>query len=307
MTNIEQLKNMYESIKNSLNTKTTNASYKDYLKTEVGKSYLVRIIPNVKNPEDTFFHYRHHGFTSYSTGQYVDGFCPGTLEERCPICEYRLKLYKKGDDSSRDTAFSIRTHEKHLANVYVIDDPSNPENNGTIKVLRFGKSLHNKILRATIGDDADEFGYKIYDLSDKGCNFKITVDTASESGRKFTNYNDSRFTSPGAIPGMTKEKMMEVYDNIFDLRNMVEIKSTKEMDEILSRHILCTHREEETPPKENPRLEKSTIKSEKMEQDTFLSDDDTNEGEETSSQKSCVDDIDEKIKDLLDGLDDLPF
>lgn len=228
------IKSMFESIKASLNVQNPagNAAFRNFLKMEVDKIYLVRFIPNIADPKATFFHYSHHGFTSLSTGQYVDATCPRSFGERCVICEARFKLYKTKKEDDKELAYAIRAHDKHLANIYVVSDPTNSENEGQVKILRFGKRIYDKVLSATEGDDADEFGSRVYDLSENGCNFKIKVETASEGNRKYINYNNSRFTSPGAVPNMTPEKLQEVYAGIFDLTKIVEMKTEAELNDI---------------------------------------------------------------------------
>ena len=54
--------------------------------------------------------------------------------------------------------------EKWLVNVYVVNDPVNPENNGKVKILRYGKQIHNIIMDAIEGEDAADLGPRIFDL-----------------------------------------------------------------------------------------------------------------------------------------------
>lgn len=294
---VTDIKSMFESIKASLNVeKAGNSFFRDFLKMETGKTYLVRFLPNIKDPKSTFFHYSHHGFTSLSTGQYVDATCPRSFGERCPICEERFKLYKTKKEEDRNLAYMIRTHDKHLVNVYVINDPTTADNEGQVKILRFGKRIYDKITDATEGDDADEFGERVYDLSENGCNFKIKVETSSENNRKFTNYNNSRFTAPCAIPNMTPEKVQEIYKGIFDLTKILEMKSEDELKNILKTHVFC---ENANKPTEVP-LSKSTTKQ--------TTPTETEEVEDVPVEKPTakVDSPEnDKMKQLLDGLDSL--
>jgi len=63
MSNID-IVSMFDSIKESLNNeKGATGAYRNILKFTPGNTYLVRIIPNIKDPKETFFHYFHHGFT----------------------------------------------------------------------------------------------------------------------------------------------------------------------------------------------------------------------------------------------------
>ena len=161
--------NLFESIKEALNKKTTseNANYKDFLKLEVGNSYVVRLVPNLNAPERTMYHYYHHIWKSVITTQLVSVLCPNTYGETCPIDEYRSKIYNTKNEAEIERIRPIRR------NVFVVKDPTNPENQGQMKVLRFGKQLYNVISAAISGDDSDEFGSKVFDLSENGCSLRI--------------------------------------------------------------------------------------------------------------------------------------
>lgn len=299
---------MFDSIKGSLsndNKSTGNGGNQNIMRLKPGNTYLVRLIPNIKNPAETFLNYSHHGWTSTSTGQYVDALCPRTFGERCLLCEERFKLYKKadGDKSSRYYKLftMLRDHEKSLVNVYVVNDPTNEDNNGTVKVLRLSKTLKAKVDLAVTGDDADEFGSKVFDLSDEGCNFKIVVETTQDGKNTFQNYNNSRFTSSSAIPNMTKAKIKEVYESIFDLNTFIERKSTEELKQMLIEHVYG----EDVPPVSSntkPGLDFSKFsKSAEVEDEDEEEDEPKQKSVETKkssgSKKS-------KIDELLEGLDD---
>lgn len=294
------IKSMFESIKDSLKDEPKNGGggFRNILRLQQGNSYLVRLIPNITEPKSTFFHYFHHGWTSNATGQYVDKICPTTFGDRCPICEERFKLYKKGSERDKDLARQIRRLEKHLVNVYVVDDPTNEENNGSTKILRFGVRIKEKFDMAIEGDDADEFGAKVFDLTDNGCNFKIKVESSSEGNRKFTNYNNSRFTGSGAIPGLTPDGIQEIYEGTFDLTEQIEGSTTDDLKAMLKTHLYEDNTEEsggvddavaeavkavteqaEEPPKPKKKTPKASA--------------------------SAGGDNDDKIKDLLAGLDEV--
>ena len=53
---------MFESIKSALTKETAGSSnkQKDFLRTEVGNTYTVRLLPNMKDPTKTFLHYYSH-------------------------------------------------------------------------------------------------------------------------------------------------------------------------------------------------------------------------------------------------------
>ena len=227
--------NLFESIKEALNKKSTGdgGSFKDFMKLEIGKTYLVRLIPNLTNPERTLFHYYHHLWNSVVTNELVSCLCPATYGERCPIDEYRSKIYRNQDKAEIERIKPIKRNENWLANVYVIKDPTNPDNQGQTKILRFGKQLDKIITSAISGDDADDLGAKIFDLSEKGCNLRIKVET-NEGG--YPTYVASKFTSPSPLEG--NPDIDEIYSSIKSLDNIFEHKSYEEIAKALNVHFL---------------------------------------------------------------------
>lgn len=297
MSNID-VKSMFESIKDSLKKeKETSNSFKDILKLVTGNSYIVRLIPNIKDPKETIFHYYHHGWTSNETGQYIDAICPTTWGERCIICEERFKLWKTGDEKNKALASLIRRLEKHYVNVYVINDPVEDKNNNTVKILRMGIRLYEKVQSAIEGDDADEFGSRVFDLTEAGCNLKIKVESSQDGNKKFTNYNNSRFTTSSAIPGMTSEKIQEIYENIYNLPNYVERKTTDDLKEMLRIHVFGDKKTAVVNP--------TTVETAVKEATTVTKNNTSVVEKETKSTKAKNEKTsnDDKIKELLNGLD----
>ena len=157
---------MFESIKSALTKENTSGSnkQKDFLRTEPGNTYTVRLLPNLKDPTKTFLHYYSHGWNSFSTGQLITLVSPTTWNERDPIAEERYRVLRNGTETEKEKAKAIVRTERWLVNCYVVNDPVNEENNNKIKVLRFGRQLHKIIKEAMEGEDADELGARIFDL-----------------------------------------------------------------------------------------------------------------------------------------------
>lgn len=283
---------MFDQIRDSLKTekKAGNQNFKDIMKFVVGNTYLVRLVPNIKDPNRTFYHYFSHGWSSMATGQYMSGLCPSTHGGACPIDNERFKIWKTGTEQEKEAAKVIKRKENWMVNAFVVNDPVTPENNGKVMILRYGAQL-NKIIDAAInGDDVDEFGSKIFDLTEKGCNLRIKVESNAEGKRSWPTYASSKFLSASEIPGMTGEKIEEVYSQLHDLEKMETPKTTEQLQEMLDIHFYG-----KVKPAKSESANGQTKQPTDAEDDDFdLSPSSLNQESDTSADSA----IDELLKDL---------
>ena len=173
---------------------------------------------------------------------------------------------------------AVRRLEKWLVNVYVIDDPVNPDNNGKVKILRYGKQLQKIITEAIEGEDAEEFGPRIFDLGSDGVNFKIKVEQQGD----FPTYVSSRFTSAGKVD-LSEDQQKDIYEGAFDLTEVFTLKSYDELKDMLNEHYYC--RTEDSTPETSAPVPADTTPAEP-------------EPVAVSSNDNIEEDIDDLLKDL---------
>lgn len=278
---------MFESIKNALQKNAQQgSSYKDILKTEVGNSYLVRLLPNIKDPSKSFFHYYSVGWTSFATGQYITYLSPATFGERDPVLEakYRILRNDNEDEELKKKASSVLRTEKWLVNAYVVKDPKTPEHDGKIMVVRYGKQLHKIIMDAIEGEGSEDFGPRIFDLSSNGCNFLIKVEKQGD----YPTYVSSKFSMPKPIEGLDDSKIDNIYNNTIDLTSVLPVKSFDEIQELLNEHFYCTTESEDKPSTSYNESSSSVVDAPKK---------------STAADDDIIDE--NKVNELLKGLDDL--
>jgi len=234
---------MFESIKGALtkNNESSSSKIKDYLRTEAGNTYTVRLLPNVKDAAKTFFHYYSYGWNSLTTGQLVTAVSPTTWNQRDPIAEERYRVLRNGTEKEKEKALAIKRRENWLVNVYVVNDPVNSENNGKVKIVRFGRQLHKIIMDAIEGEESAELGARIFDLSPKGCNLRIKVEKQGD----YPTYVSSKFSTPKEIEGLDEDGYNKIYNSAFDLESYVSVKSYDELKNILDEHYHGTKDVEE--------------------------------------------------------------
>jgi len=292
---------MFASIKDALTKEGSSNKTADILRTKPGNSYEVRLLPNVEDPSKTFYHYFSHGWTSFSTGQYVTALSPMTWGDRDPISEYRMKIFRSGTAEEKAKSDSIFRRENWLVNAYVVNDPDDPENNDTVKILRFGKQLHKIMMEGITGEDSDQFGERIFDLSENGCTFRVRCEKQGD----YPTYVSSKFLMPAAIPGMTETRAKEMYDNCHVLDETFRSKTYEELKQMLDEHFHCidpSTTESVAAPVSisKPSTDKDLDEEVPM---SFNKPEQKQQPEVDSTEDSELED--DKVKQLLAGLDDV--
>ena len=233
MFNINEL---FEEVRSSINsTDTTDAIWKEKLKFEAGKDYVVRLIPFVKEGREGFkkslYHYIRYSWQD-PAGKWVNVISPRTWNEQCPIADYSKRVKFKGSKAEQDEMKErLSYREGAYANVYVIKDPTNPENEGKVKILDMGKKLYD-IIKSALDGELDKswteqarkyspdktievnVGKKVYDLSPEGVNLTIHV-RKNQFG--LNSYDTSEFTLSDTDLGKTDSELQEIYQACHDL------------------------------------------------------------------------------------------
>jgi hypothetical protein len=189
-----------------------------------------------------------------------------------------------------------------MVNVYVVSDPENPENEGKVKILRYGKELAKIIESALEGDDVDEFGVeKVFDVAE-GSTLRIKCESRVGSGRgakQMVTYASSKFLAPSKLE-LSEAQVEEVFNSVHDLKAVNKQTTPAEMQRLLDEHFfnLTTGSvEEETNDDEYSSIRNeaptSTKRTETSIETSFESKTDINETDETT---------DEALKKLLADL-----
>lgn len=86
----------------------------DYIKLKEGRNKL-RIIPGVGDMEDFFWQQASRHYIPDTKQSF---FCPDfTIDEPCPICEFRQEMYNAGDNASKELAQSLKATRRYWMNV----------------------------------------------------------------------------------------------------------------------------------------------------------------------------------------------
>lgn len=141
----------------------------DFVKLAPGNKYRFRLVnfEDERSPKDPDYRdimfvekYEHSGKDENGKSHKV--ICPTTFDsspngfKSCPICEECSKLYKNKEKGSKKDGelYDMFKRKYHgYVMVYVVTDPTTPDNKGKVKLLHFGKTI------------ADYLKYKVYGVT----------------------------------------------------------------------------------------------------------------------------------------------
>ena len=169
-----------------------------------------------------------HGFQGPG-GWFIDN-CLTTLNEKCPVCEHNNTLWNSGIEANKDVARKQKRKLSYLANILVVSDPSNPSNEGQIKLFKFGKKIFDKITEAMNPEFADETPVNPFDMWE-GANFKLKI----RNVEGYRNYDKSEFADVSALVDGNDEKLEELWKKQFSLKDFTERKNFKPYDQLKGR------------------------------------------------------------------------
>ena len=169
-----------------------------------------------------------HGFQG--PGGWLIDNCLTTLNEKCPVCEHNNTLWNSGIEANKDIARKQKRKLSYVANILVISDPSNKENEGQVKLFKFGKKIFDKITEAMNPEFADETPVNPFDMWE-GANFKLKI----RNVEGYRNYDKSEFAEKSALYDGDDAKLEELWKSEFGLKEFLERKNFKSYDQLKQR------------------------------------------------------------------------
>jgi hypothetical protein len=170
-----------------------------------------------------------HGFQGPG-GWFID-LCPTTLGQKCPVCEGNNTLWNSGIEANKAIARARKRKLSYTANILIISDPAKPENDGKVKLYRFGTKIFDKINEKMRPEFPDEVAFSPFDLWD-GANFRLKI----RKVEGYRNYDKSEFM-PQSVLFAEDEKSEAIWKSEFSLKELVDPKLFKTYAQLESRKL----------------------------------------------------------------------
>jgi hypothetical protein len=219
----------------ALNTSSEGASDKEnYWRPEVDKAgngmATIRFLPSPPQDGDDglpWVKIFSHGFQG--PGGWLIDNCLTTKNQQCPVCEHNNKLWNSGIEANKEIVRKQKRKLNYIANIYIVNDPKHPENNGTVKLFKFGAKIFDKITEAMNPQFEDETPINPFDMW-KGANFKLKITKVAG----YQNYDKSEFESSSTLSNDDSE-LERIWKSEFSLQELVSDKEFKAYDALKNR------------------------------------------------------------------------
>lgn len=189
-------------------------------------SAIIRFLPAGPHDDAPWVQEFSHGFQGPNGRWYIEK-CPTSWGEKCPVCEENNKSWNKGTDTGKQEARDRKRRLKYVSNIYIIRDPQNPENEGTVKMFSYGKKIFEKIQNLMNPDFEDDTPVNPFDLW-SGADFRIKIKTVDG----YPNYDASSFDSPSTLGDFDDEKLEEIWNSQHNLGELVSPSKNKSYEEL---------------------------------------------------------------------------
>ena len=197
---------------------------------KAGNGYaVIRFLPAKEGEDLPWVRYWDHGFKG-STGLWYIENSLTSIGQQDPVSESNSVLWNSGRDEDKQIARDRKRRLHYVSNVLIVSDPSNPENEGKVKLYKFGKKIFDKIMEAMQPAFEDESPCNPYDFWE-GADFKIKI----RKVEGWVNYDKSEFATPSALYEGDEGRLEETYGQLHNLQDFLDPANYKTYDELKSK------------------------------------------------------------------------
>ena len=224
---------------------------------KTGNGYAVlRFLPATSGEDMPWVRLWSHAFQGPG-GWYIENSLT-TLGHKDPVSEENTRLWNTGVESDKGIARNRKRKLSYYSNVLIVSDPAHPENEGQVKLFKFGKKIFDKITEAMQPEFDDETPINPFDFW-KGANFKLKIRKVDG----FWNYDKSEFEGVSAIAD-NDDSIKAIWEKQYPLKpflNADNFKSYEELKDKLNRVITGTKSTDTVENVDLPSTSTGTVQS----------------------------------------------
>lgn len=227
----KDLEKLTQEVSKIANKEEGKKSYEDtrFWKPTVDKvgngSATIRFLPAPEGEDVPWVQVFSHSFQG-PTGQWYIENSLTTLNKKDPVSEHNTVLWNSGIESNKEIARKQKRKLQYIANIYVVKDSGNPDNEGKVFLYKFGKKIFDKLNDLMNPQFEDETPINPFDLWE-GANFKLKI----RKVEGYQNYDKSEFDSQGPL-SKDDDDLERIWKSEYKLNEFLEESNFKSYDEL---------------------------------------------------------------------------
>ncbi len=237
MVDFAALKSNRSKSLDKLNSQLSQIAQKSYSDPNEGKFWkpsrdkagngfaIIRFLPAPGNEDMPFVRLWDHGFQGPTGLWYIENSLT-TIGKDDPVSELNSKLWNTGVDADKEQARKQKRRLHYIANIYVIKDSGNPDNDGKVFLFKFGKKIFDKLNDLMNPQFEDEKPINPFDLWE-GASFRLKI----RQFEGYANYDKSEFDGPAPL-FEDDEKLERVWKDEHSLQEIIHEKHFKPYAEL---------------------------------------------------------------------------
>ena len=195
-----------------------------------GNGYaVIRFLPAPDGEDMPWAKVWSHAFKGPGGQWYIENSLT-TLGKDDPVGELNRELWNSGRDSDKEIARAQKRKLSYYSNIYVVQDPAHPENEGRVFLYKFGKKIFDKLVEAMQPAFADETPVDPFNFW-KGADFKLKIRKVDG----YWNYDKSEFAAPGTLGNFDDDKLESIWKEGHSLADFEDPKNFKSYEQLQAR------------------------------------------------------------------------
>jgi gp32 DNA binding protein like len=231
-------KSSFDKLTTELNKLTQPAAGQDnpnnderYWKPDIDKAgngyAIIRFLPAPVGEDVPFVRIWDHGFQGPG-GWYIEKSLT-TFNKPDPASEYNSKLWATGIESNKTLVRNQKRRLSFYSNIYVVKDPTRPQNEGKVFLYKYGKRIFDKINEAMHPQFEGEVKINPFDLWE-GANLKLKIRKLDG----YPNYDKSEFDFKAPLL-QDDEELEAIWKKEYSLQELLDPKHFKSYEELKAR------------------------------------------------------------------------
>ena len=196
---------------------------------KAGNGYaVIRFLPAPIGEDIPFVRLFDHGFKGPSGKWYIENSLT-SINQKDPVSEYNSYLWNLSNDDNSDSRKQARAQKRRLhyiSNIYIVKDPSNPENEGKVFLYKYGKKIFDKLNDLMNPQFPDEAPVNPFDFW-QGANFNLKI----RNVEGYRNYDKSEFSKSAPLLD-DDEELEKLWKKEYPLQTFLAPENFKSFDDL---------------------------------------------------------------------------